>query len=201
MKKIIFLSVLSALALLVINSCIKHPAQTVNTQVSSNTDLTINEFCAHSPFYLDSDGGQPAVSNHWIEIYNPGDTAIDFTKNHNYFLTQDSTQINAASMYMLDTFSIASKGYILVMTDSPVLANVTHMHANFHTSKSGGWLGFYKLVNGSFVALTKHSFAAPGKNVSEGRYPDNGTVWYDFTVPTPLGPNSQNGGISQAANQ
>lgn len=204
MKKI-FNPLTVIITLLVIASCVKPRLDDINyfnnglnLGVDSSNDLTINEFCAHSPNYLDSDGGLPAVSNHWLELYNPGDTAINFATNGNYYLTDDSTNPN---LYQLITFTIPSKGYMLVITDSPVLANVTHMHANFHTSKSGGFLGLYKKVNGTYMPLTKHLFAAQTSHYSEGRLPDNGKTWYDFAVPTPLGPNSSNGGITLAQYQ
>ncbi len=203
MKKI-FNPLTVIIALVVIGSCVKPRLDNIkyfnnaaNHGVDSSNDLTINEFCAHSPNYLDSDGGLPAVSNHWVELYNPGDTTINFATT-NYYMTDDSTN---PGLYKLNQYSITAKGYCIVVTDSPQLANVTHMHANFHTGKGGGFLGLYKFVNGSYLPLTKHLFAAQTSHYSEGRYPDNGTTWYDFAVPTPLAPNSTNGGATLATYQ
>ena len=204
MMKKIFNPLTFIICLLIIGSCVKprnndinYYNSNVNTTVNASNDLTINEFCARASTYLDSDCGLPGTSNHWVELYNPGDTVINFASTK-YFLTDDSTVPN---MYKLNGFNVNAKGYILVITDSPACADVTHMHANFHTSKSGGFVGLYKLVGTTYVPLTKHVYDAQSSGYSEGRYPDNGTTWYDFTLPTPLAPNSTAGGFTLSLTQ
>jgi hypothetical protein len=195
--------ILTAAVVFIIAGCVKPRTDNIDyynshlsTSLSNDSDLIINELCAHSPAFIDSDG-TPPVNNHWVELYNASDSTIDFHASQ-YYLTQDSTKPN---MYKLDTFSIASHGYILVMTDSPQLANKEHMHASFHTGKGGGFIGLYKHTSSGYVALTKHIFAAQTSAYSEGRLPDNGKTWYDFALPTPLAPNSANGGATLSVNQ
>jgi hypothetical protein len=203
MKKA-FYPIIFIAALMIIASCVKPRTDNINyynnnldTTLSTNKGLTINEFCAHSPTYLDSDGGLPAVANHWVELYNAGSATINFDTSQ-YYMSDDSTN---PSLFKLYKFSISPKSYMLVMTDSPQLADVTHMHANFHTSKSGGFLGLYYKSGSNYIPLTRHAFNAQTSAYSEGRYPDNGSTWYDFAVPTPLAPNSTSGGFTLSATQ
>jgi hypothetical protein len=193
MKKI-FNPLTVLIALLIAGSCVKPRLSNINYLLNgqpkggdSVKDVIINEFDARSPAnYLDSDDGN--ISSHWIELFNGSDSTVNFASNGNYYLTDDSTD---PGMYQLTAFSIAPKGYLIVFADDSNKITQRWMHANFKLSKSGGEVGLYKKIAGGFIPLSNHvydSVAVSGS--SEGLLPDDGSTWYDFTIPTPLAPNT-----------
>jgi Lamin Tail Domain len=193
MKKIIN-PITVLIALIVIGSCVKPRLDDIRYNINGQSkngdsikDLVVNEICARSPAnYLDSDDGN--ISSHWIELFNGSDSAINFATNHNYYLSDDST---APGMYQLTQFSIAPKGYMIVFVDDSNKITTHWMHTNFKLTKSGGDICLFKKIGAGFIPLSNHiydSVAVSGS--SEGLLPDDGSAWYDFTIPTPLAPNT-----------
>jgi hypothetical protein len=192
MRKIVTpFTLLLVIALLA--GCVKPRLENINYFLNSQPkggdsikDVIINEFCARAPVnYLDSDDNN--ISSHWIELFNGSDSTVSFSAG-NYYLTDDSTN---PGMYQLTAFSIAPKGYLIVFADDSNKITQHWMHANFKISKSGGQVGLYKKISGGFVPISLHDYDSVAvSGSSEGLMPDDGSGWYDFSVPTPLAPNS-----------
>lgn len=137
----------------------------------------------------------------WVELYNPGDTAIRFSSG-NWFLTDDTTN---KDKYQIPSGQkpIPSKGFLLICndgTDNPVSSD-TSLHASFSTARYGGDIALYyrKISAGpdtSFILVNSVSYVkgavqvpeydSTARHISYGRTPDgNGGSFVRFTKASP----------------
>ena len=182
---------LPALVLFVIASCTKDRDKNiqyfkdhttgVDTTGGTAGTVLINEFVASGSTLTNEFG----VASDWIELYNTGDSAINFT-SHNYYITDDST---TKDKFKIDKLTIPGKGFLIVFCDDSTKIT-TQIHSGFKLSSAGEFVGIYrKDASNNFIPLTEHPFGAQSSGSSEGRFPDGGTTWSTFPVPTPSAPN------------
>lgn len=161
----------------------KEHTNTIDTTGGITGTVLINEFVAtgstvNNEYFSGSD---------WIELYNTGDSAINFA-THNYYITDDSTNKNK---FKIDNLSIPGKGFIVVYCDDSSKIT-TQIHTGFKLSSSGEFVGLYKKdASDNFIPLTEYPFGVQSSGPSVGRYPDGGTNWVTNLVPTPGATNHQ----------
>jgi hypothetical protein len=121
----------------------------------------------------------------WLELYNPGSTAVGLDG-----LTLSDNLIDTVKYRIPQSISIAPKGFILVyLDDDPEQTNLVdqRLHANFSLSKDGESVGLYG-AEGS-VEIDSHTFGEQQDNVAIGRYPDGQDPFVDLVCSTPGAPN------------
>ncbi|MDB5284672.1 MAG: hypothetical protein JWO06_3747, partial [Bacteroidota bacterium] len=144
--------------------------------------VVVNEFLASGSSQVSEYG----IASDWVELYNTGDSAVNFTA-HSYYITDDSTK---PDKFVINKLSIPGKGFLVVFCDDSATI-LTQIHTNFSLSKSGEFIGIYKKDQaGNFIPSTVHPFGPQSSNISEGRTPDGGTTWTTFSAPTPGMPNN-----------
>lgn len=182
---------LAIVTLVIMAGCVKPREDKINyfknhaaAAIDTSGDVLVNEFVA-SGSNLTSEFG---ITSDWVELYNTRDSAINFA-NTNYYITDDSTK---PDKFVINNLSIPGKGFLVVFCDDSAKI-LTQIHTGFSLKSSGEFIGLYKKdTQGNFVTLTSHPFGAQSSGVSEGRYPDGGATWIDFTTaPTPGAPNQQ----------
>jgi hypothetical protein len=147
--------------------------------------LYINEFMAdNSATIADSTDGS---YDDWIEIYNAGSEAINLS---GYYMSDDPD--NPLQWGFPDT-AISAGGFLLIWADGDT--GDEGLHANFKLSKGGEFIGLYKLSESDTVVIDTIAFDAQTTDVSYGRYPDGGSLWQSFAVPTPGSLNAPGGDI------
>ena len=179
---------LGIVLLCIVHSCVKPRTDNINyfknhlsTGVDTSGAVVVNEFVATGSTLANEYG----LATDWVELYNTGDSAINFATN-NYYITDDSTK---PDKFVINGLSIPGKGFLVLFCDDSAKI-ITQVHTNFGLSKSGEFIGlFRKNLAGNFDTLTWHPFGNQNTNISEGRYPDGGNSWTNFTVPTPGAPN------------
>lgn len=145
--------------------------------------VAINEWMADNGGYL----LDPATSKFedWFELYNPSDTPAELA---GYYLTDDLT--DPFQYQIPDGFQIPPRGFLLVWADGASSANATNsldLHVPFRLNKDGEAIGLYAPDG---VAIDAVAFSAQSANVSEGRFPDGGTLRLMMPTPTPRAPNA-----------
>ena len=186
LKKNILLPTL--LLAVLIQSCVKPREANIKyyqdhaaTALDTSGAVVVNEFVASGSSLVNEYGN----TTDWVELYNTGDSAVNFA-NTNYYITDDSTQ---PDKFVINKLTIPGKGFLVLFCDDSATV-LTQIHTNFSLSKNGEFIGLYKKDrNGNFVNYTYHPFGAQTSAISEGRYPDGGTTWTNFSVPTPGMPN------------
>ena len=184
MKKLhVICFALALLLLLLIQSCVKPRLNNIRyfqdhvVGLDTSGGIVVNEFVATGSTEVNEFG----LATDWIELYNTTDSTINFA-NTNYYITDDSTQ---PDKFVINRLSIPGKGYLVLFCDDSARIT-TQIHTNFGLSKTGEFIGLFRKKNsGAFDTLTWHPFGPQNTNVSEGRYPDGGTTWTNFSVPTP----------------
>jgi len=122
----------------------------------------------------------------WFELYNSENNAIDLS---GYYLTDNPKE---KTKYKIPAGCvIPSNGFLLIWADNePTTTNLvmpTDVHVNFALNRSGEWIGLYA-PDGSVIDLIE--FGAQTTDVSEGRYPDGGSIIRALQRPTPGTTNS-----------
>ena len=159
----------------------KDHTNTIDTTGGPNGTVLINEFVASGSVLTNEYG----VAVDWIELYNTGDSTINFATS-NYYITDDST---TKDKFKIDNLSIPGKGFLIVFCDDSVKIT-TQIHSGFKLSSSGEFVGLYKKNGtGDFIPVTEHPFGVQSSGTSEGRFPDGGTNWVVFPAPTPAATN------------
>ena len=59
------------------------------------------------------------------------------------------------------------------------------LHTNFKLSKDGEFLGMFYASGTEVISVDSLDFGSQLPDISFGRYPDGGSAWQNFTVPTP----------------
>ena len=142
-------------------------------QLFINEFLAVNDACCP-----DTDGGVEEF-NDWIEIYNPGNDAIDIGGFH---LSDNS--IDPFKHMIPDNqpamTTIQAGGYLLIWADGDI--DQGPLHTNFRLSSEGETVGLYS-PDGRIV--DEYEFGIQESDVSMGRSPNGSDNWVKFTVPTP----------------
>ncbi|HOL88288.1 MAG TPA: lamin tail domain-containing protein [Anaerohalosphaeraceae bacterium] len=141
--------------------------------------LFINEFAASNTSESGIADPQGEFDD-WIEIYNAGDTAVDTA---GMYLTDDlgsPTAWRFPEGRPAET-TIPPHGYLIVWADGDV-KDTPGLHASFSLRADGEEIGLY---DGNGRRIDSLSFSSQQANHSYGRWPDGGSEWRFFSVPTP----------------
>jgi hypothetical protein len=163
------------------NMYLSTPAAT-NSSALPPITVSINEWMAENTgFLLD-----PGTSNYddWFELYNHSDNPAELA---GYYLTDD---LNNSLQYQIPAgYRVPAYGFLLVWADGKPSANNTNsadLHVNFKLNKDGEAIGLFAPDGSAIDALT---FGPQTSNVSEGRYPDGGTLRLFMPAPSPKAAN------------
>ena len=121
----------------------------------------------------------------WIEIYNPSSSSIDIT---GYFLSDDRSN---PAKWQFDSETIGANDYLIVFA-SKKASDATYQHAYFSIDLEGEEV---YLFDSDTILLDSVPAVELLPDVSYGRYPNGGTYWSYFEVPTPGNSNSTNPSI------
>ncbi|MHC5061248.1 MAG: lamin tail domain-containing protein [Planctomycetota bacterium] len=137
--------------------------------------LVINEVMAFNDSGLD-DPVEPNEFPDWIELYNPGNTAIDLG---GMYLTDDLG--NLEKWQIPSGVTIGPDGYLLFWADND--DGQGDMHTNFQLDRAGDEVA---LVDPNGITIIDSiSFGKQAVDISHGRYPNGGAVWKYSKTPTP----------------
>lgn len=123
----------------------------------------------------------------WVELYNIGDEDIDLS---NLALSDDPTK-PLKWIFPKDAV-IPAGGYYLIFCSGKdkVEENTGYPHTNFSINGEEETLVLSNLTG---IQIDRVVVTGVERDLSYGRNPDNLLDWQVFTVPTPLGPNTQAG--------
>ncbi|MCX5684958.1 MAG: SMP-30/gluconolactonase/LRE family protein, partial [Planctomycetota bacterium] len=128
--------------------------------------------------------GTVEVYPDWIEIRNPGASAIDMG---GMYLTNDT---GTPKKFQIPTgVSIPAGGYLLFWADNNTSAGSRHM--NFTLDSAGGTLSLYDIDG--ITRIDTITYGAQTTNVSYGRNPDGTGAWQAMTAATPGAANTATG--------
>ena len=106
--------------------------------LSLHAEPVISEFMASNSQTLDDEDGD---SSDWIEIYNPGTTAVDLGGWH---LTDDASDLNK---WTFPSITLEANGRLVVFASGKNRVNPAgELHTNFSLSRSGEYLGLVEPV-------------------------------------------------------
>ncbi len=141
--------------------------------------LYINEFMAiNTSCCPDTDGAKQEFED-WIELYNPGTTAIDIG---GMYFSQDSKKPLGYQIPKTDSnlTTIQPGGFLLLWADGSPDQGVLHL--KFKLNQNGEYIGLYYEDGRKIDGL---KFGKQNENVSYGRTTDGGEDWKEFSVATP----------------
>ena len=142
------------LSILLLVNCSKE--KSIPTEKDSNIDLVINEVMTYN-------------SPNWIEIYNPGDSAINMEGFH---IKKDNF------IFTITGGIIDAKGFALFFCDAENFSN----HTSFILSSSGGNIAITDKENNS---IDRVYYPQMDQSVSFGRKPDGSADFLLLNTPTP----------------
>ncbi|MBN2173325.1 MAG: CotH kinase family protein [Bacteroidales bacterium] len=148
----------------------------------SQSNVIINEFEA-SNFSTRPDNDFSIFSD-WIEIYNPGNEAVNLG---GYFITDDFQDVQ--KWQMPSGTVIPAGGCLLFWCDNKDIV-LTEFHTNFKMDGGGEEIG---LFDPDLQVVDTITYGDQVEDVSYGRKPDGSDQWRYFSEPTPLDVNSTQG--------
>ena len=138
--------------------------------------IQLNELMASNSKALSDAQGE---YDDWIELYNPGQTAVDlagmFLSDDTDNLTQWQFPKDSPSMT-----TIQPGGYVLIWADED---GAEGLHANFKLSAQGEVV--YLVDRDGVTLLDSVEFSSLGTDVSYGRNPNDFSIWQMMNTPTP----------------
>ncbi len=139
--------------------------------------LFINEFLASNDACCADEHGE---YDDWIEIYNPGATAVNLA---GFYITDDLSDLTKWQIPSVspDSTTIPAGGFLVLWADKQPEQGV--LHVNIKLSGKGEQIGL-TAPNGTTV-IDSLTFGAQTADVSTGRLPDGSSHWQTFTTPTP----------------
>ncbi|MFN2140857.1 MAG: CotH kinase family protein [Candidatus Promineifilaceae bacterium] len=140
-------------------------------EAQSNSGLLINEImAANVSTVIDPDFG---VFPDWIELYNPGDDAVDLS---NFSLTDD---IRDPVKWLVPPGTLLpANEYLLIWADG----RDSGLHSSFRLSRDGEEVALYDR-EGRLLDMVR--FGDQVEDVSYGRTVDGAAEWVFFQQPTP----------------
>lgn len=155
------------------------PAAVLSYTVSGGAPppvLFVNEFLASNGAGLTDDFGD---LEDWIEIHNPGATAVDLG---GFYITDDLAAPTKWQIPATDAAqtTVPAGGYLVLFADSEPGEGVRHV--NIKLSASGEAIGLYTAASAVIDTVT---FGAQVTDVSRARVPDGSANWVARPTPTP----------------
>jgi len=150
---------------------------TSNSIYQATPQLVLNElYAGDSVWFLDERG----EAEDWIELYNPGNIAINTA---GLWLSDDAQNLTNSIIrpYYLDSVMIQPKEFLRFWLDNEENQGVGHQ--GFKLSKDGESL-FLIQADGKTI-MDSITFSAQENNASYGRYPDGSEQWQIMHHPTP----------------
>jgi len=157
------------------------PGKTNNSTALPIT-VFVNEWMAENTAGLIDPG--TGKYDDWFELFNPSRTPADLA---GYYLTD--TLSNPFQYQIPAGYRVPAKGFLLVWADNKTSANSTnspYLHVPFKLDKGGEAIGLFAPDGTAMDAIV---FSTQTANISEGRYPDGGTLRLYMPTPSPLLPN------------
>ena len=153
--------------------------------------LYINEFLASNSTILADEFGD---FDDWVEIYNPGTTAVDIG---GMYVTDDLLEPTQWQIPTTDATltTIAPGGFLLLWFDKETDQGELHVDAKL--SASGEDIGL--IASDGITVIDSYTFGAQLTDISEGRFPDGTNNWVFFGAPTPESSNDTPPGIEKTA--
>lgn len=153
-----------------------------NNALTAPITVSINEWMAeNTAFLLDSASGK---YDDWFELYNSAATPANLA---GYYLTDN---LGNPFQYQIPAgYVIPPNGFLHVWADDKTTANSTNdptLHVPFKLSKDGEALGLFA-PDGTLIDFV--AFSSQTANVSQGRYPDAGTLRLFMPTPSPAAAN------------
>jgi CotH kinase protein/Lamin Tail Domain/Chitobiase/beta-hexosaminidase C-terminal domain/Secretion system C-terminal sorting domain len=146
---------------------------------SQSQEVVINEFLAsNSSINIDSDFNS---YSDWLELYNPQSYNVDLS---NWFLTDN---LSDSTKWQIPTGTLILPGEYLIFWADGIDSTLQNFHTNFKLSQTGEEIGLYNSNNELIDSIV---YGNQTVDISFGRQPDDGLVWYFFDSPTPGEPNS-----------
>jgi len=134
----------------------------------------------------------------WVEIYNPGDTAVNLAgyylmDDHYYDPTYLPTPIASTSS---DSTTISAHGYKVFWFDQDPEQGVLHIDTKLGASGDGVYLLAPDMIS-VIDSVSWNSDLALAADQSYGRYPNGTASWMVFGITTdhPVTPGISNGGV------
>lgn len=149
-----------------------------------SAEIRINEILAAAS-KTDSNG----TSLDWVEIFNPGQEAVNLD---NYCLTDDPQN---PRKWNFPRFDLPANGYFLVLATGYGYYNPGEYHANFRLDSDGEFLGLYRRAD--LALVDSIVYPAQERDISYGRDPGDFERWLYFE-PTPGEANVAVGVIGRA---
>ncbi len=157
------------------------PAGT-NNAIAAPITVRINEWMAENTSFLFN--AATAKYDDWFELFNPSVTPADLT---GYYLTDN---LGNPFQYQIPAgYIVPTNGFLFVWADDKTSANNTNspiLHVPFKLSKDGEAIGLFA-PDGTLIDAV--IFSSQSANISEGRYPDAGSVRLFLPTPSPTAPN------------
>jgi hypothetical protein len=141
--------------------------------------LRINEFMASNNTVLE-DPDDPGQFPDWIEIYNPGASAVNLA---NAVALTDDPDGNPTKSPITQTLIVPAQGFLVLYADNEPQQGAAHL--DFALSAAGEAIGLFYIVGGTPQEIDRYEFGPQTSNVSEGRTPDGSATWAFFPVSTP----------------
>jgi len=145
---------------------------------SPTTPLRIHEFLADNLYGIQDEKGD---FEDWIEVYNPGTSAVDASA---MFLTDDLTR--PTKWAIPPNTTIPAGETLLIWADGEPYEGP--LHATFALSSGGEEIGLFDRDGATL--LDSVVFGGQFSNTSTGRLPSVFDVWVTFPKPTPRAVNS-----------
>lgn len=141
--------------------------------------LYINEFMANNSSCCPDQDGDKDEFDDWIEIYNPGTTAIDIG---GMYFSQDKDEPLGYQIPKTDSklTTIQPGGFLLLWADGSPEQGVLHL--KFKLNQNGEYIGLFYQDGRKIDGL---KFGKQSENTSYGRSTDGNENWKEFSQPTP----------------
>lgn len=164
------------------------PTANFTTTAFVPVTVSLNEFLADTN--RDNDGLRPNLPycdedgdpEDWIEIHNPGESAIDIG---GYYLTDDAANPTKWSFPVPTT--IPADGYLIVFASNKNRAiSGEELHTNFRLDPDGEYLALIGSDGSSIIKEFRPGFPSLARHFSYGLVPPAAGGGYDhFEIPTP----------------
>jgi hypothetical protein len=156
--------------------------------------LFINEIMSSNTSTISDENG---YFGDWIEIYNPGNVAVDLA---GMYISDDNTN---PTKYQFPTGSsatvIPAGGFKLIWADDSTQSGPLHLNFKL-SSTSGEFIGLY-YQGSELILVDSVTFPPQTDNVSYGRQTDGNTPWISFAAATPNASNQTSGFSEMVENE